>query len=96
MGFISHHEIEQRLTSDGVRAVVVGKFSVRDFVCPGTRVGPAEDLKVCFNLLVNMFCFTIRLRVVCGGKGEVIVEELAKLFGEDGGELVTTIPDHKV
>ena len=29
-GFISHHEIERRLTCDGVRAVVVSEFGVGD------------------------------------------------------------------
>ena len=29
-GFISHHEIERRLIGDGVRAVIVGEFSVGD------------------------------------------------------------------
>ena len=63
MRFISHHEIEWGLVCDGVRAVIVGEFSMKDFVCPGTRVGPAEDPKVRFNLLVDTFCFTIRLKV---------------------------------
>ena len=34
MGFISHHEIERRLMSDGMRAVVVGEF------CVGDQFGP--------------------------------------------------------
>ena len=34
MGFISHHEIEQRLVRDGMGAVVVGEF------CMGDRFGP--------------------------------------------------------
>ena len=47
MRFISHHEIEQRLAGDEVRTVIVCKFGMGDLVCPGTRVGPTEDLKVC-------------------------------------------------
>ena len=62
--------------------VVVHKFCVGDLVCSGTRVGPTEDPKVCFNLLVDTFCFAVRLRVIGSGKGEVIVEEFPKLFGE--------------
>ena len=81
MRFISHHEIEQGLICDGVRAVIVGEFSMRDFVCPRTRVGSTEDLKVHFNLLVDTFCFAIRLWVVDSGEREVVVEELAELLG---------------
>ena len=73
--------------------MVVGKLSIRDFVSPGTRVGPTEDPKMCLNLLVDMFCFAVRLGVIGGGKGEVIVEEFAKLLGKGGCELGTTIRD---
>ena len=82
MRFISHHEVEWRLICDRMKVVVVGKFCVGDFVSPGTWVGPAEDLKVSFNLLVDMFCFTVGLGVIGCGQGEVIFEELSKLFGE--------------
>ena len=81
------------MVGDGVGAVIVGEFGVRDFVCPGTRVGPAEDPKVRFNLLVNTFCFTVRLGVVGGGQGEVVVEELSELLGEGRGKLRATIGD---
>ena len=63
-GFIFHHEIEQRLISDGVRVVVLHEFSMGDLVSPGTWVASTEDLKVHFNLLVYMFCFTVRLGMV--------------------------------
>ena len=64
MRFISHHEIERRLVCDGVGVVVVHEFGMGDFIGPGTRVGATEDPKVCFNLLVDTFCLSIRLRVV--------------------------------
>ena len=96
MRFISHHEIEWRLVHDRVEVVIVCKFSMGDLVCPGTRVGPTEDPKVGFNLLVNMFCFTIRLGVVGGRKGEIIVEELSELLGEGTGELWAMIGDDLV
>ena len=73
--------------------MVVGKLSIRDFVSPGTRVGPTEDPKMCLNLLVDMFCFAVRLGVIGGGKGEVIVEESIKLFGEGRGKLWSSIGD---
>ena len=49
------------------------EFCMRDFIILGTRVASAEDLKVCFNLLVDMFCFTVRLGVVDGGEREVVI-----------------------
>ena len=91
MRFISHHEIEWRLVCDGVRAVIVGEFCMRDLVSPGTRVGSTEDLKVHVNLLVDTFSLAIRLGVIDSREGEIIIEELAKFFGKDGGELWTMI-----
>ena len=88
--------IEWRLTCDGVGAVIVDEFSVWDFICPGTRVRPAEDPKIHFDLLVNSFSFTIGLGVVCSGEGEVVVKEFAEFFGEGGGELGTLIRDNFV
>ena len=76
--------------------MVVGKFNVGDLVCPGTRVGPTKDPKICFNLLIDMFCFTIRLWVVCGGERYVVVEEFAKFLGKGGGELWATVRDDLV
>ena len=73
--------------------MIVGKFCMRDFVSPETRVGPAEDPKVRLNLLVDTLCLAIRLEVVGHGEGEIVIEELAKFFGKDGGELWTTIRD---
>ena len=50
-------------------------------------------MKIGFHLLVNTFCFAIRLRVIHSGKGKVIVEELAKFFGKGRGELWAMIGD---
>ena len=66
MRFVSHHEIEQGLVCDGVRAVIVDEFSVGDFISLGTWVASTEGLKVCFDFLVHAFCFSIRLGVVDG------------------------------
>ena len=65
----------------------MGKLSMRDFVHPGTRVGPAEDLQVCFNLLVDIFPFTIGLRMIGSGEGEVVVQEFPQFLGKDRGKL---------
>ena len=96
MRFISHHEIEWGLICDGVMAVIVGKFSVGDFICPRTGVGSAEDLEVHFDLLIDTLCFTVGLGVIDSGKGEIVVEEFAKLLDEGRGELWATIRDNFV
>ena len=62
--------------------MIVGKFCMGDFVSPGTGVGPTEDPKVHFDLLVDTLCFAIRLRVVGSGEGEVVIEEFAEFLGE--------------
>ena len=59
MRFIPHYKIEQVLVHDRMMAVIVGKFCLRDFIGPGTRVVSTEDLKVCFDLLVDMFSFVV-------------------------------------
>ena len=46
MRLISHHEIEQGLTGDGMGAVVVHEFGMGDLISPETRVGPTKDPKV--------------------------------------------------
>ena len=96
MRFISHHEIEWRLIGDGVRAVIVCKFSIGDLVSPGTRVASTEDPKVCFNLLVNVFSFTIRLRVIHGQEGEVVVKESPQFLDKGGCKLWALISDDLV
>ena len=69
----------------------MGELCMGDLISPGTRVRPAEDLKVCLNLLVDTFCFTVQLGVVDSGEGEIIVQEFPKLLGKGGGELWTMI-----
>ena len=54
--------------------MIVGEFSVRDFIGLGTWIASTDNPKVCFNLLVDTFCFAIRLGVIDGGEREVVVE----------------------
>ena len=71
----------------------MGKLHMRDLIGPGTRVGPTEDPKVGFNLLVDTFRFAIELRVVDSGEREVIVQEFSKFLDKGGGELWAMIGD---
>ena len=72
-GFISHHEIEQGLVRDGMRVVIVSEFCMGDRFGPRCRIIAAEDTKVGFDFLVDSFSFTIRLGVIGGGEGKVIM-----------------------
>ena len=61
------------MVGDGMRAVVVGEFSVGDRFGPRCGVIAAEDSEVGFNFLVDSFRLAVGLGVVGGGEGEVIV-----------------------
>ena len=51
-GFVPHHEVEQRLFGDGMRSVIMCKFSVRDRFRPRCGIIAAEDSEICrFPLL---------------------------------------------
>ena len=82
MGFISHHEIEWQLVDDRVGVVVVSEFHMGNFVSPGGRIRFIEDSQIDFYFLVDLFGFSIRLRVVGGGEREIVVEELPEFFDE--------------
>ena len=58
-GFISHHEIEWRLTGDGMGAVIVGEFSVGDRFGPRCGIVAAEDAEVGFDFLIDSLCFAV-------------------------------------
>ena len=71
----------------------MGKFSVEDIVCPRSRVISIEDSKVCFDFLVYLFSFSIRLGVVGSGKGKVVFQEFSEFLSEGGSELGASVGD---
>ena len=60
-------------------------------VHPFLRVVGIEDTKVCFNFLIDLFCVSVHLRVICSGEFDVIVEELCQFSGECRCELWTSV-----
>lgn len=70
--YIFHYEVKQRLICDGVRAVVVCEFGMGDIISPRPWIVSTKDLKISFHLLVYSIGLSVRLRVIGGGKGEVI------------------------
>ena len=65
--FIAKHEVEWGFAGCGVRVVIVDKLGHRNMVSPGFRVRSAEDVEVGLDFLVESFCFSVGLRVVCCG-----------------------------
>ena len=93
MGFVFHHEIEWKLISDGMRAVVMCEFGVGNRFQSGCGIIAAEHAKVGFYLLIYSFCFAVGLRMVSGREGEVIVQEFSEFASEGGGELRSLVRD---
>ena len=65
--FVSEHKVEWGFAGGGVRVVVVDELGHGDVVSPCFRVRTAEDVEVGLDLLVESFCFSVGLRVVCCG-----------------------------
>ena len=51
------------------------KLSGGKEVRPFPRVVGTEDMEICFNLLIGLFCLSISLWVICGGEFDIIMEE---------------------
>ena len=96
MGFISHHEIEGGLISNRMRSVVVSEFSMGDRFGPRCGVIATEDAEIGFYFLVHSFHFAVRLRVISGGEGKVVVEEFSEFVSKGGGELGSSVRDNFV
>ena len=52
------------------------KLDSGEEVCPSLRVVGAKDVKICFNFLIGPLGLSIRLGMICGGKLDIVVEEL--------------------
>ena len=72
------------------------KLSSGKEVCPFPRVVGTEDAKICFNLLIGLFCLSICLRVIHGGEFDIVVEESCKFSGKGGCELWTSVGYQRV
>ena len=53
------------------------EFSMGNGIGPSGRLIATENAKIRFYFLVDPFCFSIRLRVVGGGEGEIILKDAA-------------------
>ena len=70
MWFIAHHEEKEQFLHGGVESLIVTELHDRGKRGSGFRIVQAEDLHVNFEFLVDMFGFSISLRMVgCASKG---------------------------
>ena len=72
------------------------KLSGGKQVRPFPRVVGAEDVEVCFNLLIGSFCLSIRLRVIRGEEFDIIVEESCQFSGKGGCKLWASVGYQRV
>ena len=70
---------------------VMVKLSSGKEVHPFPRVVGAEDVKICFNLLVGPLGLSICLGVVCSGEFDIIVEESGQFSSRGGCKLWASV-----
>jgi len=64
-GFIPHHEVERGLFHGGVNLLIMAELHEGIELFPRFGVVRAEDSEIDFQFLVDPFCLSIGLRVVC-------------------------------
>ena len=58
------------------------EFSGGEGLGPLMGIVGAKDTKICFDFLISSFGLSISLRVVCGGKSNIIFEDSSEFPGE--------------
>ena len=72
------------------------KLSSGKKVHPFPRIVGTEDVKICFNLLIGSLGLSIHLRVISGGKFDIVVKESCKFSGKGRSELGASVGYHGV
>ena len=60
----------------------MSEFGVSYRIHPQSGVVSTEDPRVCFNFLVDLFSFPIRLGVIGFREGEIVVKKFSKFLGK--------------
>ena len=71
----------------------MSEFGEGDMLCPGSGVGGTKDPKIGFYLLIDLFSFSVSLRMIGSGKGEFITKELSKFLSKGRSELRSSVRD---
>ena len=70
------------------------KFCHREESGPFFGFIRSEQPEICFQFLVYPFCFSVSLRVIGCGEGDIILEEVGKFLCEGRGELWSSVGDY--
>ena len=72
------------------------ELSERKELGPLMGVIGAEDTEIGFDFLVGPFCLSVSLRMVCGGKSDIIFEDSGKFSGECRSKLRSPVRDKSI
>ena len=75
--FVSHHEIEWRLVSYGMRMVIVSEFCEGNVLHPGGGIQSTENSEISFEFLIYSLGFPVGLRMISCGQCEFITKEFS-------------------
>ena len=93
-GFVAHYEGKGGGVGNGMGGGVVCEFRHGKEFGPFRRLISGEDPKISFQFLVDPFGFAVGLRVIGGGKGDIIVKKAGEFSCEGGGKLGAPIGDY--
>ena len=71
----------------------MGELCVGDRVSPHSWLVSANDTEIGFDFLVYSFSLSIRLWVIGGREGKIVLENAPKFLGKFGGKLGSMIGD---
>ena len=72
------------------------EFGERKELRPLMGVVGAEDVEICFDFLIDSFGLSISLRVVCGGKSNIVFKDFSEFSGKCRGKLWSSVGDEGI
>ena len=86
-------EVKGGLMGSGMHSIIMSKFCQWDPIYPIFLMSRCEESEVLFYFLIDLFCLTISLEVVCSGWGEIDPESGQEFFGKLGHKCGSSIRD---
>ena len=72
------------------------KFCQEKELYPFSWVVGAEDMEICFELLISLLGLTISLRMVGSREVNIILEETSEFLSEDRSKLRASVGDESI